>query len=578
MGKKSVRAKSFLLISIIALATLPFFYIQIDEEKNTNSPRLDKNCSSATENIEVGLEPNIDLIAGNRYLLWEQYGGWWSDAEKTKINEDDDLMCWAASASNVLEWTGWGYTTETKNADEIFQYTLQYWDDRSGWMTSHWYWWFNNSTFADVNGGGEFWPGYTWTDYLHEENDPALALEAIDDYLGAGYGVSIGIWGQGHIISCWGFQYDPLVDKIQNPKDYYLGIWVTDSDDGKSWQGPAVDAPNSLRYLPVAWNGTYWLCTEGYKGWIVSGVGGLEPYPANNRPLAVPGSGYSGLEGTPITFDGSNSIDPDGDTLMYQWDFDNDGLWDTEWSSNPTVTHTYPDDYNGLAVLNVRDTRIEGALHDASIATVTINNVAPVIDDITILPPINNNPEFILPNVHEIMFLGQSTDAGSDNLTFTWIWGDGTQTINTHPNEESSYPFTQTDQTSHIYTNPGKYTINLIVEDDDGGIGSTYYEITVLSTEEAKHATNDYIQALGDNAFKNSPNQRKIALNNMIFSVDKMLDKENYNAAINQLENIRKRTDGSVDGTQMNDWITHPNSQEHICAMIDALVSYIKML
>jgi PKD repeat protein len=176
------------------------------------------------------------------------------------------------------------------------------------------------------------------------------------------------------------------------------------------------------------------------------------------------------------------------------------------------------------------------------------------------------------------MFFGQSTDAGSDNLTFTWIWGDGTQTINTHPNEESSYPFTQTDQTGHIYTNPGKYTINLIVEDDDGGSVSTTYEITVLSAEEAKHAINNYIQALDDNEFKNSPNQRKIALNKIFFSADKMLNKEKYNEAIYQLENIRKRIDGSVDGTPMNDWITHPNSQEHICAMIDALVSYIKIL
>ena len=143
LGNKSVIAKSFLLISVIALATIPLFYTQINGNENTNSPILGKNCSSAIENL-VGLEPAIDLIGGDRYLLWEQYGGWWSDAEKTKTNEDDDLMCWAASASNVLEWTGWGYTTETENADEIFQYTLQYWDDRSGWMTSHWYWWFNN--------------------------------------------------------------------------------------------------------------------------------------------------------------------------------------------------------------------------------------------------------------------------------------------------------------------------------------------------------------------------------------------------------------------------------------------------
>jgi len=575
MGRKCVRVESFLLILVIALSIIPVLSIQVNGEVNTGSFSLSKICSGESYSLEGEFEPAIDLNVGNSYLLWEQYGGWWSDAEKTKNNDDDDLMCWAASASNVLEWTGWGYTSDTKNADEIFQYTLEYWDDRSGWMTSHWYWWFNNSTFADVPGGGEFWPGYVWTDYLHEEDDPALALEAIEEYLRAGYGVSIGVWGQGHIITCWGFQYDPLVDKIQNPTDYYLGIWVTDSDDDKSWVGPAVDAPNRLRYLPVAWNGTYWKFTDGYQGWIVSGISGLEPYPGNSRPLAVPGSSYIGLEGTPITFDGSSSIDADGDNLMYQWDFDNDGLWDTEWSPNPTFTHTYSDDYSGFVVLNVRDVRSEGGLHDASIATVTVSNIAPVIDDLTILPPIANDPEFILPDVHETMFFGQSTDAGSDDLTFTWIWGDGTQTINTYSNDLGIYPFTQTDQASHTYADPGIYTIELIVMDDDGASVSTTYEITVLSAEEAKHAINDYIQALDDNAFKNRSNQRKNAFSNLIFSVDEMLDVENYIGAMHQLQNVREKADGSVDGLQMNDWVTHPNSQEHICSMIDALIAYL---
>ena len=33
--------------------------------------------------IDIGLEPVVPNV-GSRYLLWEQYGGWWSDSEKTK--------------------------------------------------------------------------------------------------------------------------------------------------------------------------------------------------------------------------------------------------------------------------------------------------------------------------------------------------------------------------------------------------------------------------------------------------------------------------------------------------------------
>ena len=61
-----------------------------------------------------------DSPSGSEYLLWEEYGGIWCDAEKVppsdgegnsfpgNMSYEDDLMCWAAAACNVLEWTGWG--------------------------------------------------------------------------------------------------------------------------------------------------------------------------------------------------------------------------------------------------------------------------------------------------------------------------------------------------------------------------------------------------------------------------------------------------------------------------------------
>ena len=46
---------------------------------------------------------------GIDYFVYNDYGGSWSDAEKNNVNTEDDLMCWAAASSNVLDWTGWGY-------------------------------------------------------------------------------------------------------------------------------------------------------------------------------------------------------------------------------------------------------------------------------------------------------------------------------------------------------------------------------------------------------------------------------------------------------------------------------------
>jgi hypothetical protein len=37
--------------------------------------------------------------------------------------------------------------------------------------------------------------------------------------------------------------------------------------------------------------------------------------------------------------------------VQYQWDFNNDGIFDTPLSTNPTVTHLYPDEVNVTAVV-----------------------------------------------------------------------------------------------------------------------------------------------------------------------------------------------------------------------------------
>ena len=37
--------------------------------------------------------------------------------------------------------------------------------------------------------------------------------------------------------------------------------------------------------------------------------------------------------------------------VQYEWDFDNDGVFDTPLSPDPTVTHLYPDETNVTAVV-----------------------------------------------------------------------------------------------------------------------------------------------------------------------------------------------------------------------------------
>ena len=37
--------------------------------------------------------------------------------------------------------------------------------------------------------------------------------------------------------------------------------------------------------------------------------------------------------------------------VRFQWDFNNDGIFDTPLSANPTVSHLYPDEVNVTAVV-----------------------------------------------------------------------------------------------------------------------------------------------------------------------------------------------------------------------------------
>ena len=47
----------------------------------------------------------------------------------------------------------------------------------------------------------------------------------------------------------------------------------------------------------------------------------------------------------------SATLNPPMTNVQYQWDFNSDGTWDTQPSTNPTVNHLYPDEVNVTAVV-----------------------------------------------------------------------------------------------------------------------------------------------------------------------------------------------------------------------------------
>ena len=106
----------------------------------------------------------------------------------------------------------------------------------------------------------------------------------------------------------------------------------------------------------------------------------------NQNPVADAGGPYSGDPGVPISFDASGSSDPNGDALQYQWDWDNDGNYDTGWLNSPYIDHTFYDSGTITVKLQVRERYTFVKRKDTDTATVSFGNEPPTLSNCSITP------------------------------------------------------------------------------------------------------------------------------------------------------------------------------------------------
>lgn len=214
-----------------------------------------------------------------RYLLTDHWGGVVSDAEKRPSTPYDDPMCWAAAASNVLAWTGWGRVGGMTTADEIFAYYQGHWTSGGGSPNNAWQWWFDDdqpwtSIVVHTPGGG-FWPEKTFDEYYRLEGGTATAMANLDAMLHEGRAVAGTLFnteGYGpHVVTLWGYSTDPA------EPGRYTGVWITDSDDHQTLAEP----PDRLRYVPVTQTAGRWHLQDYYgtDGYYLSTLHGLAPIP-----------------------------------------------------------------------------------------------------------------------------------------------------------------------------------------------------------------------------------------------------------------------------------------------------------
>ncbi len=172
---------------------------------------------------------------------------------------------------------------------------------------------------------------------------------------------------------------------------------------------------------------------------------------ANRAPTARAGGPYYGNEGSPVTFDGSQSSDPDGDGLTYYWTFGDGGT-----GTGVSPSHTYTD--NGTFAVTLRVTDSKGAVSAIAQTTAIISNVAPNITGITLA----SDP---VPVGSTVGISGSFTDPSSaDTPTATVNWDDGAGGLPAAVTQS-----TRTFAGSRTFTAPGVYTVLVTVVDDDLG-------------------------------------------------------------------------------------------------------------
>ncbi len=240
-----------------------------------------------------------------------------------------------------------------------------------------------------------------------------------------------------------------LLPQIAGAEDWHIN---SDEPDVLDYDTSFKPAAQDALYEPNAYR------TSDHDPVVV----GLTP---NAPPTVDAGGPYAFNEGSSGTVSASGS-DPNGDTLTYAWDLDNNGSFET---SGQSVTFDAalldgPSSY----IIKVRVTDPLGLFADDT-ATVTVNNVAPTVNT----PGVSPEPS---TEGNSVVASATFSDPGVSDAPFTCSvnYGDGSGNL------AGSVSGNICTGPAHTYVTFGSYTVSVSVTDKDGGTGSASKTHAVL--------------------------------------------------------------------------------------------------
>jgi len=271
----------------------------------------------------------------------------------------------------------------------------------------------------------------------------------------------------------------PSTDILTGWTDIYIAANATGSGPPKAPEGFDYHSYSVSATGGVAFTGVASLCTYKFQV-VVNASCRLDIYDdilVDDTATEMPHTTVDGyyITGNPIaaftyspeypsanqtvTFDATESRDPDGTIESYTWDFD-DGTSPVV-ETDPIVTHNFTD--YGAYNVTLRVTDDEG-LNDTAWRIVKVGTVA----DFTY------SPEFPIPG-ETVTFDARPPyrsrpASGRTIANYTWDFGDGTSIV-----------IETVGLITHNYTASGKYNVTLTVTDSGGLTDSTTKRITVCS-------------------------------------------------------------------------------------------------
>jgi YD repeat-containing protein len=188
----------------------------------------------------------------------------------------------------------------------------------------------------------------------------------------------------------------------------------------------------------------------------------LDPGGSNRAPVAsFTLSANPVHSNTTVTFNASSSTDSDGTIVKYEWDFDNNGTFETNTGTNPVATRSFPAEGDYDIRLRITD---NGGATDLAVRTLTVLDNQPPTARFTANP----NPAVSGTNV---TFNG-STSSDPDGSIVKYEWDfDGNGSYETNAGASAS--------TTHAFTTAGTVTVGLRVTDNGGKTATTTLPVTI---------------------------------------------------------------------------------------------------